>query len=103
MTIYIITVMNALTNAPRRRTQLTSLATTIGWERSRLSHHLQRMSRPRLPRPGPFRDRRAGHRRSAHRRGLAGFRSAAPRHAAWVKQLFFSDLNGDQVNAFADS
>jgi DNA-binding MarR family transcriptional regulator len=43
------TVMNALTNAPRRRAQLSSLATTIGWERSRLSHHLQRMSGRGVP------------------------------------------------------
>ena len=33
------TVLNALSNAPRHRLQLTSLAITIGWERSRLSHH----------------------------------------------------------------
>jgi DNA-binding MarR family transcriptional regulator len=37
-------VMNALSNAPGRRLQLSTLATTIGWERSRLSHHLQRMT-----------------------------------------------------------
>ena len=39
------TVLNALSNAPRHRLQLTSLAITIGWERSRLSHHLQRMTK----------------------------------------------------------
>ena len=30
------TVMNALSHAPERRMQLTNLANTIGWERSRL-------------------------------------------------------------------
>ena len=39
------TVMNALSDAPGRRLQLTTLAATIGWERSRLSHHLQRMAK----------------------------------------------------------
>jgi len=29
-------VLNALSNAPRRRAQLSNLATVIGWERSRL-------------------------------------------------------------------
>ena len=38
------TVMNALSAAPGRRLRLSQLATTIGWERSRLSHHLQRMA-----------------------------------------------------------
>jgi DNA-binding MarR family transcriptional regulator len=38
------TVLNVLTNAAGNRMQLTSLATTIGWERSRLSHHLRRMT-----------------------------------------------------------
>src|SRR6201998_4453129 len=37
-------VMNALSNAPGRRLQLSTLATTIGWELSRLSHPLQRMA-----------------------------------------------------------
>ena len=42
------TVLNALSNAPGHRLQLTSLATTIGWERSRLSHHLLRMTKRSL-------------------------------------------------------
>ena len=42
------TVLNALSNAPGHRLQLTNLATTIGWERSRLSHHLQRMTKRSL-------------------------------------------------------
>lgn len=39
------TVMNALSSTDGHRMQLTSLATMIGWERSRLSHHLQRMTK----------------------------------------------------------
>jgi DNA-binding MarR family transcriptional regulator len=42
------TVMNALSEAPGRRLRLSTLATTIGWERSRLSHHGQ----PGHRRPG---------------------------------------------------
>jgi DNA-binding MarR family transcriptional regulator len=96
------TVMNALTNAPRRRAQLSSLATTIGWERSRLSHHLQRMSRrgyvERVPSDIDGRATDA----VLTSAGWRAFRSAAPRHAAWVKRLFFSELNRDQVKALAD-
>ncbi|WP_082909061.1 MarR family winged helix-turn-helix transcriptional regulator [Mycolicibacterium iranicum] len=39
------TVMNALTPAADSRAHLTVLATTIGWERGRLSHDVERMSR----------------------------------------------------------
>src|ERR1700755_2854491 len=37
-------VMNALSNAPDHKMQVTELAALIGWERSRLSHHLRRLS-----------------------------------------------------------
>ena len=96
------TVMNALTNAPRRRAQLTSLATTIGWERSRLSHYLQRMSRRGyLERVPSETDGRATDVVLTNA-GWRAFRAAAPKHAAWVKQLFFSDLNRGQEKALAD-
>ena len=36
-------VLNALRYAPRGETQITELAARIGWERSRLSHHLRRL------------------------------------------------------------
>jgi DNA-binding MarR family transcriptional regulator len=38
-------VLVALSNAPGGRLQLSVLAATIGWERSRLSHHLLRMGK----------------------------------------------------------
>src|SRR5258708_27941846 len=34
-------VLNALRYEPERRTQISALAIRIGWERSRLSHHLR--------------------------------------------------------------
>ena len=36
-------VLNALRYEPKGRTQITALAIRIGWERSRLSHHLRRL------------------------------------------------------------
>jgi DNA-binding MarR family transcriptional regulator len=96
------TVMNALTNAPRRRAQLTSLAITIGWERSRLSHYLKRMStRGFLERVPSETDGRATDVVLTDM-GWRAFRAAAPKHAAWVKQVFFSDLKRDQEKALAD-
>lgn len=96
------TVLNALTNAPRERAQVNVLATTIGWERSRLSHHLQRMSRrglvERLESDG---DRRATD-VALTGLGRREFEAAAPAHAAWVKTLFFGDLTPAQDEALAD-
>jgi len=37
-------VMNALSMAPDHTMQVTDLAAMIGWERSRASHHLRRLS-----------------------------------------------------------
>src|SRR3954463_3274533 len=38
-------VLNALADSPDQRCALSVLATRLGWERSRLSHHLLRMSK----------------------------------------------------------
>jgi DNA-binding MarR family transcriptional regulator len=97
------TVMNALTNAPQGRAQLTSLAVTIGWERSRLSHHLQRMStRGYVKRVPSEADGRATDVVLTDA-GWRAFSAAAPKHAAWVKQVFFADLKRGQQQALADT
>src|ERR1700745_4469857 len=41
-------VLNALRYEPEGRTQITALAIRIGWERSRLSHHLRRLETRKL-------------------------------------------------------
>jgi DNA-binding MarR family transcriptional regulator len=97
------TVMNALSQAPGRRAQLTSLATTIGWERSRLSHHLQRMTaRGLVDRVRSDTDGRATD-AVLTPAGLAQLQAAAPRHAAWVRAAFFADLDADQESALGDA
>ena len=96
------TVLNALSRAPGRRSQLTPLATTIGWERSRLSHHLKRMSgRGLVERVRSENDGRAFDAVLTDV-GWAALQAAAPRHAAWVRTLFFTGLDPDQESALAD-
>lgn len=96
------TVMNALSAAPGRRLQLTALASVIGWERSRLSHHLMRMAqRDLVDRTASESDGR-GTDAVLTDKGLATLRAAAPRHAAWVREAFFADLDERQQNALAD-
>ena len=90
------TVMNALSIADGRRMQLTRLATMIGWERSRLSHHLQRMTKRGLvDRVQSETDGRATDAVLTDA-GWESLQAAAPKHVAWVRRLFFSDLDGGQ-------
>jgi DNA-binding MarR family transcriptional regulator len=90
------TVMNALSTADGRRMQLTRLATMIGWERSRLSHHLQRMTKRGLvDRVRSETDRRATDAVLTDT-GWESLQAAAPKHVAWIRRLFFSDLDGGQ-------
>ena len=96
------TVMNALSNAPKRRLQLSTLATTIGWERSRLSHHLQRMAtRGFVERVRSDTDGRATD-ATLTDSGWKTLRTVAPQHAAWIRQLFFSELAADRTIELGD-
>jgi DNA-binding MarR family transcriptional regulator len=96
------TVMNALSNAPGRRLQLTNLATTIGWERSRLSHHLQRMTtRGLVERTRSAADGRATDAVLTDT-GWATLSAAAPKHVAWVRTLFFEGITAEQETQLAD-
>jgi DNA-binding MarR family transcriptional regulator len=89
--------MNALSAASGRRLRLSQLATTIGWERSRLSHHLQRMAgRGLVDRVRSETDGRATDALLTDA-GLKALRAAAPKHVAWVRTLFFSDLDENRV------
>jgi DNA-binding MarR family transcriptional regulator len=96
------TVMNALSQAPEGRAQLTSLATTIGWERSRLSHHLVRMTKRGLVQRTPSETDGRGTDAVLTGAGWTAVREAAPLHAEWVRRAFFADLDGRQESALAD-
>jgi DNA-binding MarR family transcriptional regulator len=96
------TVLNALSQAPGRRLQLSALANTIGWERSRLSHHLMRMaSRDLVERTASATDGR-GTDAVLTATGWTTLQAAAPKHAAWVRRAFFDDLGAEREAALAD-
>jgi DNA-binding MarR family transcriptional regulator len=85
-------VLVALSNASGSRLQLSDLAATVGWERSRLSHHLLRMGKrglvDRLPSDNDGRATDAVL-TSAGRRAIT---QAASGHVARVRELFFGGL-----------
>jgi DNA-binding MarR family transcriptional regulator len=86
-------VLNALADSPDGRLQLTALATRIGWERSRLSHHLQRMSGRGLVERAPSASDRRATDAVLTADGRAALDAATPPHAAFVRRMFFDGLD----------
>jgi DNA-binding MarR family transcriptional regulator len=85
-------VLSALSAAPDGRLQISALAAYIGWERSRMSHHAQRMARRGLvQRVASQSDGRATDIQLTPA-GWETITAAAPGHVALVKQLFFDGL-----------
>jgi DNA-binding MarR family transcriptional regulator len=85
-------VLNALRYAPGGRMQITGLAARIGWERSRLSHHVRRLENRGLVecRPAPS-DRRATE-MTLTDQGWDEITRASTGHIELVRRLFFEGL-----------
>src|SRR6478735_573602 len=85
-------VLVALSNAPRARMRVADLAAQIGWERSRVSHHLRRMCERGLAerRPSPDDGRVTDARLTT--KGYQVLTRAAPGHVELVRRLFFAPL-----------
>jgi DNA-binding MarR family transcriptional regulator len=86
-------VLNALADSPGGRLQLTELATRLGWERSRLSHHLQRMSARGLVERSPSEQDRRATDAVLTDAGLDALRRSTPGHAELVRRMFFGGLD----------
>ncbi|MDG6101084.1 MarR family transcriptional regulator [Dactylosporangium aurantiacum] len=95
-------VLLALSEARDRRLRSSDLAAGIGWERSRLSHHLARMERRGLIR----REECASDSRGAEvvlaPAGAESFRDATVPHLRAVRELFVDALSAQQLAAAAD-
>ncbi len=95
-------VLVALTEAPEGRLRLYELGTTLGWEKSRLSHHVTRMTsrglvaKERCPVDG------RGWYVVATDAGRAEIAAAAPGHVAAVRELFVDHLDDDQLDTLAE-
>ena len=85
-------VLNALRYAPGGRMRITALAALIGWERSRLSHHVRRLEGRDLVecRPAPA-DRRATE-VTLTDPGWDEIARASSGHIDLVRRLFFEGL-----------
>lgn len=92
-------VLLALTEAEGTQVRSSGLAAHVGWERSRLSHHLGRMEKRELIR----RDDCATDSRGAEilltPAGAEAFRRANGPHLHAVRELFIDALTPEQVTA----
>ena len=93
-------VLNALRYASGGRMRITALAAQIGWERSRLSHHVRRLENRGLVdgRPAPA-DRRATEITLADH-GWDAITRASNGHIDLVRRLFFDGLPVELLEPF---
>lgn len=94
-------VLTALGVSPQNRLPVTRLAAMIGWERSRLSHHVKRMAGRGFVSSGPAPADRRVTEVALTTAGRQKLEEAAPGHVDLVRSLFFGGLPHDLVQPLA--
>jgi DNA-binding MarR family transcriptional regulator len=95
-------VLLALSEADGHRMRPSELATVIGWERSRLSHHLGRMEKRGLISRDPCVADGRGAEVALAGHGADCFRRATIPHLRAVRELFIDALSPQQLTAADD-
>nr|WP_179604779.1 MarR family winged helix-turn-helix transcriptional regulator [Leifsonia shinshuensis] len=95
-------VLLALTEAEGRTLRSSELAGLVGWERSRLSHHLGRMEKRGLIRREACSDDVHGVDVIATEAGATAFRAGSVPHLRAVRELFLDALTPAQLDAVDD-
>jgi DNA-binding MarR family transcriptional regulator len=95
-------VLLTLTEAPDTRIRSSELAAQVGWERSRLSHHLGRMEQRGLIRREDCATDNRGAEAVLTPEGAASFRRASSPHLHAIQELFVSALTPEQLAAVAE-
>jgi DNA-binding MarR family transcriptional regulator len=96
-------VLTALSVADGGRMQVTVLAAHIGWERSRVSHHVRRMSARGLVTCGLSAADRRVTEVGLTGRGRQALEDAAPGHVDLVRRLFFGGLPDGLVRPLSEA
>jgi DNA-binding MarR family transcriptional regulator len=91
--------MLALSEADERRMRSSELASHIGWERSRLSHHLARMERRGLIRRADCPTDSRGAEIVLTDAGAHAFRRASAPHLRDIRAIFVDALTPEQITA----
>ncbi len=95
-------VLLSLSEATDNRVRSSELAATIGWERSRLSHHLGRMEQRGLIRRDNCLTDSRGAEAVLTEEGAAAFRRASSPHLHAIQELFVSALSPEQLEAVTE-
>ncbi len=95
-------VLVALTDRADGRMRLFELAGALGWEKSRLSHHVGRMADRGLVGKEKCDSDRRGSFVVVTPRGRSEIEAAAPGHVAAVRRLFVDRLTPAQLDAIGD-
>jgi DNA-binding MarR family transcriptional regulator len=96
-------VLVVLTDRPDSRLRVFELAEVLGWEKSRASHHLARMSGRGLIKKVPCPTDGRGSFVAATTKGRRQIEAAAPGHVAAVRELFVERLTPAQLDAIANA
>lgn len=96
-------VLAVLTDRPGDQIRQFELADLVGWEQSRLAHHLARMAaRGLVAKESCDADRRGAY-VAATEAGRKEIEAAAPGHVAAVRRLFVDQLTSRQLDALRDA
>lgn len=96
-------VLVALTGRPDGRMRLFELVDELGWEKSRVSHHVGRMANRGLVNKEKCDDDRRGAYVVVTRRGRREIEAAAPGHVDMVRRLFVDRLTEAQLDAIGEA
>ena len=96
-------VLTALSVADGGRMQISVLAAQIGWERSRVSHHVSRMSARGLVMCGLSATDRRVTEVTLTDQGRQALADAAPGHVDLVRRLFFEGLPAGLVGPLSEA
>jgi len=94
-------VLVTLTDHPDGRLRLFELGATLGWEKSRLSHHVTRMADRGLVKKERCDADRRGAFVAVTKKGRKEIEAAAPSHLRSVRQLFVDRLTTDELDVIA--
>lgn len=94
-------VLVQLTESTEGRVRVSDLAQALGWERSRLSHHVKRMEGRGLVQREECEDDGRGAFVVVTPAGQEATELAAPAHAATVRDLVFTDLTDEDLAILA--
>lgn len=94
-------VLVALTDRPDGRLRLFELGHVLGWEKSRLSHHIARMADRALVKKEKCDSDRRGAFVAVTAKGRKEIAAAAPGHAAAVRHLFLDHLTTAELDVIA--